>query len=124
MGFLQNLAEKHQKSLEYNTTKELLPYLLEDEKVLLVFGQKIDEAIAVTDRRLFYIDNDVAKKITVYGIPFNKIQTVGIDKPKGGIFTGWMNTVTVVTSGKTYEMKTPNAEHANNLFKIISEKIL
>lgn len=121
MGFLSKAKQAMDTKLDDKVKQELALYILPSENIEHIFRAKEDFG-ALTNKRIIFMDKSlIGSKKTVIGVPYGKINAVGLNK---GGFMSFSKEVVITIGSKVTEIDTYNSDMAIELYTKLSEKIV
>jgi len=116
--------DKPKQDVREKYEKEISEFLLSGEVVEGVYPLIID-FLCITNKRLIFVDKEISikePKTTIYSIPYGNIASVGLEKnEKAFAFT---DEISIVTKGKTHQLKFVRGTNIVELYNTLVEKIV
>lgn len=117
-----NFFKKTAENAEQQKQDEIMALLVDGERLLKIYNAFVDYC-ALTDKRVIMVDKELTSaKTVITSIPYSKINTLSIGKSGG--FMAFNKVVQISAGTRNYEIILILPEHAQELHKAISNRIL
>lgn len=115
---------KPKQDIKERYLQEIKDFLLDGESVEGIYPLILD-FLCITNKRLIFVDKDLSfkePKTTIYSITYNNIGGIGLEKnEKVFAFT---DVISIVTRGKTFNLKFIKGTNLKEIYNRIVEKIV
>lgn len=121
---LFNKDEKPKVNITEKYIQEISELLIEGELIDSIHPLVFD-FLCFTNKRLIFVDKDInfkESKTTVYSVPYSNIYEVGLQKNEKVL--AMVDEITLVTKGKTHDLKFIKGTNIKEVYKKLVERII